>query len=154
MASTRHIFLAMPLLAGLFTNSACALDASPRQAGPETAAETSFCKNQVKGKILARTELFFGLSKPGGVVTEEEFQHFVDTEVTPRFPEGLTLLAGYGQYQTSTGVILKEGSKLLILLYTFDKKKNKAIEAIRTAYKKTFQQESVLRADGHSCASF
>lgn len=102
-----------------------------------------------------RTELFFGLSRSNGPdVTEEEFQHFVDTEVTPRFPDGLTLLTGRGQFKGSTGTIIQEGSKVLILLYPFNQKSNRAVEQIREAYKDTFQQESVLRVDGQSCVSF
>jgi Protein of unknown function (DUF3574) len=108
-----------------------------------------------KGELFSRTELFFGLSRSNGPdVTEEEFQHFVDTEVTPRFPDGLTLLTGTGQFKDSTGTIIQEGSKLLILLYPFNQKSNRAVEQIREAYKDTFQQESVLRVDEQSCVSF
>jgi hypothetical protein len=47
-----------------------------------------------------RTELYFGSSKPdGSVITLEQFQHFLDQEITPRFPDGLTLLTGLGQSQ-------------------------------------------------------
>src|SRR5262245_20034140 len=45
-----------------------------------------------------RTELYFGTAKPDGVVTDEEFHLFLDTEITPRFPDGLTLLKGDGQF--------------------------------------------------------
>src|SRR5688500_2481254 len=51
-----------------------------------------------KGALnFIRTELFFGTAKPNGVVTDEEFLLFLDQEVTPRFPDGLTLLKGDGQ---------------------------------------------------------
>jgi len=44
---------------------------------------------------FARTELFFGSAKPdGSAVTEEEFSTFLDQVITPRFPDGLTLLTG------------------------------------------------------------
>jgi hypothetical protein len=42
----------------------------------------------------------------------------------------------------------------MILLYTFNSESSIAVEQIREAYKKTFQQESVLRVDEHSCVSF
>jgi hypothetical protein len=48
------------------------------------------------GDEFVRTELFFGLSRPGGRITERQFERFVDAEVTPRFPDGLTLLSGRG----------------------------------------------------------
>ena len=64
---------------------------------------------------FARTELFFGTAKPDGVVTEEEFLAFLDAEITPRFPDGLTLLRGDGQFSGEDGVIVKEQSFVLIL---------------------------------------
>ncbi|MFH0352075.1 MAG: DUF3574 domain-containing protein [Chromatiales bacterium] len=54
----------------------------------------------------------------------------------------LTLLSGTGQFKDSTGTIIQEGSKLLILLYPFNKESNRAVEKIREEYKKDFQQES------------
>jgi Protein of unknown function (DUF3574) len=87
-------------------------------------------------------------------VTEEEFHRFIDTKVTPRFPEGLTLINAKGQFKDSTGTIVQEGSKLLILLYPFSKESNQAVEQIRADYKKDFQQESVLHVDEQSCVSF
>ena len=97
-------------------------------------------------KITAylQEELYFGLSKPGGVVTEEEFQNFMDTEVAPRFPEGATILSGQGQF-LDAGKLTKEGSKLLILVYTYTDTKQKQVKEIIDIYKTKFQQESVLR---------
>ena len=47
------------------------------------------------GSNWSRTELFFGTAiKGGGVVTDEQFRAFLDSEITPRFPEGLTVLTG------------------------------------------------------------
>src|SRR2546430_9786130 len=44
---------------------------------------------------LLRTELYFGSNKPDRtVVTEAQFQRFLNEEITPRFPDRLTLLAG------------------------------------------------------------
>jgi hypothetical protein len=115
------------------------------------------CRALSSGTLFARTELFLGLSKADGTeVTDSEFQGFVDREITPRFPDGLTLLAGKGQFKNSRQVIVRESSRLLILLYPLGKgnDSNRKIEEIREGYKKTFQQESVLRTDDLSCASF
>ena len=98
-----------------------------------------------------RTELFFGTSRPDGLpaVTDEEFRSFLDQEITPRFPDGLTLVGALGQFRNSTGVIVQERSLLLILLYPAETQKasSRRIERIRTIYKRMFQQESVLRVD-------
>jgi hypothetical protein len=104
-----------------------------------------------------RTELFFGSVKPdGSSVTDKEFNAFVDKEITPRFPEGLTLLSGYGQYKGSSGKIVKERSFVLILLteQKAAKDANAKIETIRKVYKSAFKQESVLRVDEPTRVSF
>lgn len=97
-----------------------------------------------------RTELFFGTDRADGPdVTEEEWQRFLNEEITPRFPDGLTVLTGYGQFQNSKGQIIRETSKLVILLYPESERKDKGsqIEHIRERYRELFQQESVLRVD-------
>jgi hypothetical protein len=103
-----------------------------------------------------RTELYFGMSKPDGTtVTEAEFKAFMDKEITSRFPDGLTLLTGYGQYLGDNGEIAKETSKVLVLFYPSDMTDaNENIEAIRSEYEKLFQQESVLRVDSLEQLSF
>lgn len=118
-------------------------------------SERRICEQLIDGEIFARTELLFGLSRSNAPdITEEEFQGFIDLQVTPRFPEGLTLLAGDGQFQDSAGNIIQEGSKLLILLYPFSKARSALVDEVRAEYKSAFQQESVLRVDEHSCVSF
>ena len=118
-------------------------------------SERRICEQVIKGEIFARTELLFGLSRSDGPdITEQEFQDFIDQQVTPRFPDGLTLLAGNGQFQDSAGDIIQEGSKLLILLYPFSKDRSALVDEVRAEYKSAFQQESVLRVDEHSCVSF
>ena len=118
-------------------------------------SERRICEQLIKGEIFARTELLFGLSRSNGPdITEEEFKGFIDLQVTPRFPEGLTLLAGNGQFKDSAGNIIQEGSKLLILLYPFSRDRSALVDEVRAEYKSAFQQESVLRVDEHSCVSF
>ena len=112
---------------------------------------------QQQSETWNRTELYFGSSKPdGSVVSEKKFQRFVDEEVTPRFPDGLTVLTGNGQFKNSAGVILKERSMVLILLYPLEPNDSSSmkIEEIREAYKTAFQQESVLRVDSLAGVSF
>jgi len=137
-------------------NVAWAFDAdTARTPNSNALNERQFCTNQIHGEIFLRTELFFGLSRADRPeVSEEEFQAFIDTEVTPRFPDGLTLINGKGQFRDSRGTTVQEKSKLLILLYSFNRETNQAIETIRNEYKNDFQQESVLRTDEQQCVSF
>ena len=122
--------------------------------GPEHDLPTaSMCEGLV-GDEFVRTELFFGLSRPGGRITERQFDRFVDAEVTPRFPDGLTVLSGDGQFRLADGEIVEERSKVLILLHAGEDVDSKEIEEIRAAYIYLFDQQSVLRADERSCVSF
>ncbi len=98
-----------------------------------------------------RTELFFGADKPDGTeISKEEFRRFLKEEITKRFPDGLTVLTGTGQFRDSeSDKIIREKSNVLILLYPLGgwKESNEKIEQIRKAYKERFKQQSVLRVD-------
>ncbi|MGV0025463.1 DUF3574 domain-containing protein [Phormidesmis priestleyi] len=151
---SRAIVIGISFATGLALNGALGTSVSA-QPGVESYGKSSFCKNQLRGENFARTELFFGLSKPNNLqVTNEEFQNFVNTVVTPLFPDGLTLITSRGQFKDSTGTVIQERSRLLILLYPFDRDSSQKVEQIREAYKTAFQQESVLRVDEQSCVSF
>jgi hypothetical protein len=103
-------------------------------------------------RAFVRTELYFGTARPDGMVTEAEFRDFVDRHVTPRFPDGLTLLKGDGQFRGEGDTIVKEQSFVLILLYPYDTRDKSSghIERLRTRYKEDFAQQSVLRIDDPS----
>ncbi len=98
-----------------------------------------------------RTELYFGRAIPdgGGTVSEVDWTKFVDEIVTPRFPDGLTVLDADGQWRGKDGKVSREESKVIVLLYRRKdrKKMNSKIEEIRSEYKKRFRQESVMRID-------
>jgi hypothetical protein len=124
---------------------------------PQPYVANSPCNPKISAKLFAKTELFVGLSKPdGSLVTEAEFWQFIDREVTPRFPEGLTLLSGVGQFRNTKGEVIREPSRQLIWLYPLTERlvSDRKIEEIRTAYKIAFQQQSVLRVDSQGCTSF
>ncbi|MDG9718104.1 DUF3574 domain-containing protein [Streptomyces sp. DH24] len=104
-----------------------------------------------RGAPYVETQLFFGTERPDGgpAVTDEEFTAFVDQEVTPDFPAGLTVQTGRGQWRDAHGRIEKERSYELVLLYPVAQARasDRKIEEIRRAYEKTFGQESVARVD-------
>ena len=96
-----------------------------------------------------RLELLFGLGKQdGGEVSDEEWRAFIEMEVTPRFPDGLTVLTAYGQWRGRSGEIARETSRVLVIWYRRGADSEADIEAIRHAYKAQFSQESVMRVDG------
>ena len=147
MTSASRVMLPAALLLAL---AGCAQSERP----PATAAAPAlFCP--AGAEDWARTELYFGLSRPdGGTISDADFQGFVDREVTPRFPDGLTVLPGAGQWRGGDGRIVKEGSRILVLLHPATPDVNDELDEIRGAYKAQFDQDSVLRVDGASCVSF
>jgi hypothetical protein len=148
--------LALSLLAG----SAGMVDAAAlHQEDAEVTAGCGFHAEEIGAEPWVRTELFFGTARPDGtMVSDAEWEQFLDTEITPRFPEGLTVLSGAGQWQEDDDSIVEERSKIVILLYprAAIEESHTEIEEIRAAYEREFQQESVLRADDDRpvCASF
>ncbi len=131
----------------LITSTLMPASSAPAQGFVEKGARA---QRRVVTESFVRTELFFGTGKADGTaVTDEQWRTFLDEEVTPRFPDGLTVLAGIGQFRTSQGATIQERSFVLILLYPTAARKDAdtKIEEIRDAYKTQFEQESVLRVD-------
>ena len=61
--------------------------------------------------------LFMGRSNQSGeVIDDAAWADFLEDTVTPGFPDGLTVLDAQGQWLGFEGGILKERSKLLIIL--------------------------------------
>ncbi|MEU6376212.1 DUF3574 domain-containing protein [Streptomyces sp. NPDC046909] len=111
-----------------------------------------------RGEAYIETSLFFGTERPDGgpAVTDRQFMAFVDREVTPDFPDGLTVQNGRGQWRDASGRIEKERSYELILLYPVAQAGpgDRKIEEIRRAYEKAFGQESVGRVDDRARVDF
>jgi hypothetical protein len=97
--------------------------------------------------------LYFGTTKPNGVILLEEWAEFLKGTVTPRFPQGFTVWQASGQWR-SDGFIVRESSHVLTLVHPDDEFSEKAVLEIVGTYKSKFQQESVLRVRSHACASF
>ncbi|WP_109126532.1 DUF3574 domain-containing protein [Dyella sp. C11] len=104
------------------------------------------------------TKLYFGLGAagdPSSGVSEQRWRDFLDTEVTPRFPDGLSVLDVYGQWQgkgQSTPERLR--SKLLIIDYPDGAENRAKVEAIRAAWKQKTGDQSVLRVTQSAEVSF
>ncbi|WP_055554338.1 DUF3574 domain-containing protein [Streptomyces kanamyceticus] len=125
------------------------------QPSSSTAASTPTI---TRGKPFTETRLFFGTERPDGgpAVTDKQFMAFIDKEVTPGFPDGLTIQDGRGQWRDSNGKIERERSYELILLYPTPeaKKRDVQIEEIRSDYEKAFAQDSVARLDDRTRVDF
>lgn len=98
--------------------------------------------------------LYFGTAGPNGSVTPEQWTAFLAETVTPRFPQGLTVLPGSGQWRSGAGEIEHEASYVVNIVHAGTATEDSLFDEVVAAYKNRFQQESVLRVRSDVCVSF
>jgi len=100
--------------------------------------------------------LFLGTEVPGrGPVSAQEWEDFAETVVTPRFPEGFTVLDGQGQWRDpASGRLAREGTKLLILGAPDTPVTLRGLEEVSAEWRRRFRQLSVGRVIQPVCAGF
>lgn len=105
---------------------------------------------------MISAEMLFGRKIGDRIgVSETDFARFAAREITPRFPDGLTIIDARGQYRDSErGRLIREPSKLVLLTFRDDPQKRTALGEIADAYKAAFRQQSVLTTVRGTCASF
>lgn len=135
------MLLAMALLAGGCAGMASATrPAAAMQGDGDRPAQASG---------WARSELYFAVGNEDGsdTVGQARWRDFLDREVTPRFPGGLTVLDGYGQWRFERdGRLVRQRCKVLVVLHPDDAGHRRDIDAIRSAWKQATGHESVLWA--------
>jgi hypothetical protein len=86
------------------------------------------------------------MDNPDKGVSEAQWRAFLDKEVTPRFPDGLSVVDVYGQWQgVKQPAPQRLRSKMLIVDYPDTQVNRDKIEAIRAAWKRQTGDQSVLR---------
>ena len=105
---------------------------------------------------MRQVELYFGSSVKGlPFVTEQDWSQFLAAEVTPKFPDGLTVLYANGQWRSGDERIYRESVHVLLIVFKPDAEAEGKIEAIRSAFKDQFRQEDLpMRVDTTVCAAF
>ena len=99
--------------------------------------------------------LFFGrnIGDTEGV-SDEDWREFLADTVTPRFPDGLSVFDAAGQWRDSQGAVVRERSKMLLILAEQDSDALTRLDEIAEEYKRRFSQESVLRVVDSACVAF
>ncbi|MDP9051215.1 MAG: DUF3574 domain-containing protein [Acidobacteriota bacterium] len=104
------------------------------------------------------TRLYFGLGPaddPAKGVSEAAWREFLDKEVTPRFPAGLSVMDIYGQWQGKEETSPERiRSKVLIIDYPVTAENAAKIQAIRVAWKKRTGDQSVMKVTQAAGVSF
>lgn len=110
------------------------------------------CPGGLEPRVTA--ELLFGRNVGERLgVSETDWARFLAAEVTPRFPEGLTVLDAAGQWRDG-GRLVREPSKVVLLTLKQPAVDQARIDAIVEAYKQRFRQQSVGVVLRPACVSF
>ena len=101
-------------------------------------------------------ELLFGRDIGHRVgVDETDWARFVERELIPRFPDGLTISDTIGQWRSRTSsVIVREPGKRVEIVLPGNADDQARLDAVVTAYKRTFQQRSVIIIENSACVAF
>jgi hypothetical protein len=104
-------------------------------------------------KPALEIDLYFGRDKQGGgEVSEAEWAAFLTDTVTPRFPDGLSVLNVEGQTREPSGRIVRERTKLMVVV-VFDAPAHQGkVREIIEAYNSRFGQHGVFRSEQPVCA--
>ena len=107
------------------------------------------CTGTQKPWVVA--DLLFGRTH----VSEAGFARFLAAEVTPRFPDGFTVIDARGQWRApGSDRISKERGKVLTIAMPPGADNDARLQQIIEAYKTRFRQQSVGLIIRPACVSF
>jgi hypothetical protein len=102
---------------------------------------------------MVKAELFLGrnIGATEGV-SDAVWQSFLNEEITPRFPDGFTVLSSDGQWRGPDGRIVMERGLVLSVVTARIAEDRVKLDEIRSAYRARFMQDAVLMAETPACA--
>jgi hypothetical protein len=122
--------------------------------GNGVSAQPLACSTPLKPQQVAELLLGRKIGDRLGV-SETQFLNFLDREITPRFPDGLTVYDARGQYRDSErNRIVREPSKVVMIVLPGSPEDMARLGEIADAYKKRFKQQSVGIVLRQACVSF
>jgi hypothetical protein len=120
----------------------------------EPRAEVLACHGAQQSREVA--ELLFGRNIGNRLgVSEAAWARFVAREMTPRFPDGLTVIDATGQWRDrDSGKVVREPSKRVEIVLPGSADDAAKLDAIVAAYKSRFHQQAVGMVVRPACVSF
>jgi len=90
------------------------------------------------------TRLYLGRDTPAGALTEGQWEQFVAETVTPRFPDGFTVLDAQGLWRAADGSVRKEATRVIEVVHSDDPRTRARVRSVAVDYQHRFAQQSVL----------
>ena len=88
------------------------------------------------------------------VASDADWEAFLAETITPRFPDGLSVIDVAGQGTTADGTPERERAKMLLVLAPPGDDAMARIDEIGEEYKQRFNRNSVLRVVTNACVAF
>lgn len=134
----RFLLLSFIVLAALSGCSASFSASSIPRAGSLPARGQPSCADAIVSRV------YFGANSSAGPVTDDAWRQFLEQSVTPKFPDGLTVVSGEGQWRGKSGAIDRERSRVLEVVHADDTESRAKVTEIANAYRTRFRQEAVM----------
>ena len=91
---------------------------------------------------------------PGPGVSEAAFSNFINNQVVPRFHDGLSVLDAQDLTPKPAGASVYGPAKVVMIVLPGKPDDGAQLEAIRTAYKTRFNQNTVLEMAHEDCVTY
>ena len=99
------------------------------------------------GPVWVQTMIYFGRDIPGGgVVSDEQFNNFLQDVVTKEFPMGLTAFNAYGQMKKEDGTIEKQKTEVVLLVHEKTGANSEAVKRVIENYRSSFGTPQVMHS--------
>lgn len=105
-------------------------------------------------ELLPTAQLFLGRVAPGSTIRSMDLVKFVDEEVTPRFPDGVTVLDGGVQWAGPENRLMREAAKVVLIVLPPGGDPQGRVEAVRAAYRSRFNEDAGLIMAPPACVAF
>ena len=105
------------------------------------------------GQSQLHTAQFFLGAKPAVKLNERDFRRFVVREVTPRFPDGVTVVEGGGQWTGADNRLMREAAKMVLIVLPASGDGPARMEAVRTAYRVQFKHDPIVVVPPPACVA-
>jgi hypothetical protein len=115
-------------------------------------AGSAFAQTNCQPPLKPMLDIELLLGRKG---SDASWRQFLAREVTPRFPDGLTIYETSGQWRDPVrNVVVRERSRVLRMIVPAEAPAQHNINAVADAYKKQFSQKSVGIVTRTACVSF
>lgn len=105
------------------------------------------------GQAQMRTAQLFLEAKSPARLNDAALRRFVEQEVTPRFPDGVTMVAGGARWKGAGDRMIRDAAKVVLIVLPARGDPQANVEAVRAAYRTRFKQDSVVVMPPPACVA-